>query len=1108
MAKLPWKPWHEVVTLRPDLASGELSLQQFAADLYEVMMQTGKRPVYEKPENFFALTYPTFNLREFVREVAQRLAGKNDKAVRQLALTYGGGKTHTLITLRHLVTSPDTLPELAAVQEFKQAIGQATPKARVAALCFDSFDTESGADVLNPDGKKRRLKVPWSALAYQLAGDAGLKILHPDGKAEERDSAPATNLLTELFALPAKDGLATLILIDEVLMYAHGKVTQDEKWRGTLRNFFQYLTQAATKTDRCCVVASLLASDPKKDDELGRKLRDEYYDIFGRTREAVVEPVVKEDVAEVLRRRFFTPESIQNRESFRQHVVAALKGISALDEQTAKQGAAEEERFLRSFPFHPELTEVFYSKWTNISGFQRTRGVLRTFALALREAVKWDTSPLIGPAIFLNAAKQEGLSEATRELVTYAESESEGGGRQAWTGILVGELDRARQIEQESVGLKYREIEQAVMATFLHSQPQGRSGKTRDLTVLLGPTRPDKIELEKGLTRWAQASYWLDDTHAASAASGQLPTTWRLGNRPNLTQMHAAAAKQISDEIVRARLLEEIPKVKPLTAGASGFGIKVHTLPPKPKDIEDDGGFHYAVLGPSAASESGKPSAEAKGYLDVKTNSGNPRVFRNAVILLTPSKDGLELAHNRIREYLAWEQVRLDLDEQQKQKKGTIDVARLQTLQINIEKSKGKIADAIKQAWCIVSTVSDTNEDQAFKITVEDDSHFLTIKDDDRSRVKDTPVSADALQPGGPYNLWHKGETSRRVKDLAGAFAQMPHLPKMLKAEAIVTTLVEGCADGTFVLRLPRPNKTFRTWWRSKPDDAALADAALELVLPDAAELSDIPAGLLTPDALPTLWTGDEITAKTAADFFSGSKIVQVDKGGYQAPMQIPKATGEVVFAAIAQAVQAGQLWLLSPPATLLAEPIPPGVLSDTARLRPPPPAVLPANILPETLPNAWKDGNTTALSIATALSQKQAAALPWKTIRDVIQAALTARFLEHAPGSGLWPCDYPAAQAVKLKLSPQQTQAGGGAQPAYDASNKLLTGATTFEPGALQNLAEIAPELLSIKAKTGVPIHLHLRIEAGDGKDRPPQKVADQVNETLAKFKKDFKVS
>lgn len=84
MAKLPWKPWHEVVKLREDLLSGDLPLHMFAADLYEVMMGSGKRPIYEKPEEFFALTYPTHNLRHLVREVVLRLAGKNDKAVRQL----------------------------------------------------------------------------------------------------------------------------------------------------------------------------------------------------------------------------------------------------------------------------------------------------------------------------------------------------------------------------------------------------------------------------------------------------------------------------------------------------------------------------------------------------------------------------------------------------------------------------------------------------------------------------------------------------------------------------------------------------------------------------------------------------------------------------------------------------------------------------------------------------------------------------------------------------------------------------------------------------------------------------------------------------------------
>ena len=43
MSKLAWKPWHEVVRLRPDVRSGELSLSQFAADLYDVV-GTLRRP--------------------------------------------------------------------------------------------------------------------------------------------------------------------------------------------------------------------------------------------------------------------------------------------------------------------------------------------------------------------------------------------------------------------------------------------------------------------------------------------------------------------------------------------------------------------------------------------------------------------------------------------------------------------------------------------------------------------------------------------------------------------------------------------------------------------------------------------------------------------------------------------------------------------------------------------------------------------------------------------------------------------------------------------------------------------------------------------------------
>src|SRR5439155_9554208 len=170
----------KVVKLRDDLRSGELAMNLFAADLYDVFMGRA-RPVYGDPKEFFALTYPTFNLRELAKDVVVRLAGKSDKAVRQLELTYGGGKTHALITLFHLVGNPQALPDLPAVQEFMQHIGMTPPQARVAVLAFDKLDVEKGMEVRGPQGETRWLKHPWSVLAFQIAGAKGLQLLHAEG---------------------------------------------------------------------------------------------------------------------------------------------------------------------------------------------------------------------------------------------------------------------------------------------------------------------------------------------------------------------------------------------------------------------------------------------------------------------------------------------------------------------------------------------------------------------------------------------------------------------------------------------------------------------------------------------------------------------------------------------------------------------------------------------------------------------------------------------------------------------------------------------------------------------------------------------------------------
>ena len=899
------KPWHEAVRLKEELRTGELSLAQFAADLHEVTLAQGRRPVYEDPEKFFALTYPTHALRELVKDVAARLAGQSDKAVRQLELTYGGGKTHTLITLYHLFRDPAVLPDLPAVHEFREHVGADLPRAFTVALCFDKIDVERGIEgVRGPDGETRTLRHPWSVLAFQLAGADGLRALHAEGRDEERETPPAEPLLAKLIERPAARGLATLILVDEVLMYAREKAGVGAVWRDRIVDFFQSLTQAVVKVDRAAIVASLLATDPSKQrGDVGQRLVSDLFDVFLRQREEGVQPVQKEDVAEVLRRRFFEPDDVRDPNAFRSHVIGVVRGLAKLDETTAGAKSTAEERFLASFPFHPDLTDVFYSRWTQLEGFQRTRGILRTIATALREAEQWDTAPLIGPSALLAAPGREEVSNAVRELAGIATSEKTEGNKTAWAPLLEAELSKARQVQDELPALRTdREAEQAVIAVFLHSQPIGHRASTPELVRMAGTAAPDSIELEKGLRRWREISWFLDDEDAALGADGpggaglgwtetaaELPKSWRLGNRPNLRQMHDEACRQrVSSEAVEARLEDTIRKVKPLVEGASAAGVRPHLLPASPRDVGDDGSFRYAVLGAGAASDSGKPNPVAKRFLDETTGPDRPRVHRNAVVLVVPSRHGLEAARAGVRALLGWEDVQGQLAAHD------IDPVQAERLRRRLQDARTRVLDAVRQAYSVVVTVNESNDVHAFKLGAGTGPLFAAIKNDERARIKETPVDAEALLPDGPYDLWREDDEARRVKDLAGAFARFPRLPKVLNPKILLDTVLQGVERGLFVARLARPDGSFRTWWREAVEPESCADPALELILPEKAELSRLADDLLAPGALPELWTAEtdpKVALRAVTDYFSGGRSVRLPMEGYDEVRTIPRCS-------------------------------------------------------------------------------------------------------------------------------------------------------------------------------------------------------------------------
>ncbi len=1011
-ASINWTPWHGAVQLREDLLNGDLALNQFAADLYEALMQRGKSPVYEDVDSFFALTFPAANLRELAGEVVQRLAGKTDKAIHQLALTYGGGKTHTMITLAHLVRNPGILPDVQSVREFRAAAGQEIPQARVAALCFDKIDVRDGLEAKAPSGEIRRFRYPWSILAWQIAGKEGIAELNLKNPEEERAEPPAEDPLNRLLGMTG--GMPLLILVDEVLMYACTMVPGNPEWRHNLITFFQALTQAVSKAKRCCLVASLLSSDPKHNTELGMSLEAELANIFGRQQQGSIVSVTRDEVAEILRRRFFKPESIQNPAAFRVHVQKALQNMVGVDEHTRTHMAEQETLYGRNFPFHPELLEVFYAKWNSLPTFQRTRGLLRTFALALRDAAKWDRSPLIGPAVFLPAPGEAGLPPATQDLVSIADRAvtSVGQTKSAWGSILDTEISIAREADR-AYGLKFRETEQAAVAVFLHSQPAGRDCPTSVLWPMLGTCRPQKIDLDKALRAWADTSFWLDDQ---LAGAGGIPEKWMLGAKPNLNQMHENQKSLLGESEKTLRLLEHLRKEKFLASGADP-GVAVHVLPKSPADVADDGRFHFAVLGPEAACAGSKPSAFAARFLAETVHADAPRVHRNAVVLLAPSKDGVAATMERMADVMAWQKVREGL-----QKADGADQARLSSLASFMNAATGRLTETVKQAWCMAVTLNERGDPQSFKLTIGSaPSPFAAVKADPRSRVQSSAVNPEALLPGGPYSgIWGPGDQFRPVRDILGTFTRRPDMPKMLSSAPILETMKQGCLAGAFVLRLPRPNGTARTWWMDEPDAQAMADVAMELWLPESAVLESVGTDAVMPGSPLGIWPegAEEIAVADAVGIFSGGKTFMKRDGALEEEFPVPRADRDVVLGAVRKAVESGMLWLLNPPASVLHEAVPAGALSDSAKLRLPPEPLSGYDVMPENLPDAWAEGRTSVSAVMSALSQKAGVQLPWMAVRAAVDAAISMRLAEIAPDSDVrtWPCSVGEAPAVVLR--------------------------------------------------------------------------------------------
>jgi hypothetical protein len=250
---------------------------------------------------------------------------------------------------------------------------------------------------------------------------------------------------------------------------------------------------------------------------------------------------------------------------------------------------------------------------------------------------------------------------------------------------------------------------------------------------------------------------------------------------------------------------------------------------------------------------------------------------------------------------------------------------------------------------------------------------------------------------------------------------------------------------------------------------------------------------LLLPQALPGLWTGQDLAFRAICDYFAGGKVVQVPRQGYEEPVVIPKADRPVIESAIGAAVQEGKLWLTCRTASLCGETVPAGVLTEETLLQMPPTPIPATDLLPETIPSAWDSDTATGLTLLQALSQKAGKPLAWTVVRTSLDAAFQTRLLERTVDSGAWPCDLGGAVNIRVRQSGKLPQPP--ILPPHPLPPGVLVAEADLRPNQLQDLADQLGELT--KVVVGYDLKLHVRLELA-GKKKPPADLITRLNALL----------
>ncbi|HRA60468.1 MAG TPA: DUF499 domain-containing protein [Bacteroidia bacterium] len=769
--------WFNNVKPHKDIQDGHLDESIFAANLAEVASGKG-REIYTSPEMFFQKTYFTAGLKNIAKRVVQGLNGGQDADNRVISLQtgFGGGKTHTLISIFHLAKWGKKATNSEYTKELLQTTGE--PKFDTAHIAVFTNTTNDPAQGRKVDGIT--IKTLWGELAYQLGGAAAYELVRVN---DEKQIAPKG-----LFKKVLEQCKPCLILIDELADYcvsASAVKVEASNLSDQTVSFMQELTEAVTGTDNCVLIATLPASAQElAASPISSQILTALENRITRVG-ANMKPVEDDEIFEVVRRRLF--EDLGSADKIEKVISAYTVLYQSLFSEIPPYAVKSEykEKLKKSYPFHPELIDMFRLRWASNPFFQRTRGVLRILAAIVSDLWKRQNS-LTGSQYLIHTSDVVLANvEALTSQITILNGAS-------WDSVInadvSGTSSNAFRIDNDVKELGKYNISQGIAATVLLGT-FGSKGQNKGVGIdeiklcMVKPEGFNHNDINGAIDRMEGNAHYL-----YYSSTGQ-KRFW-FDTTPNVNILINQAKGDIKNPDIIAEILKRVTE--------KSRGIQLfNTLVNPSEDIPEQMKPTLVILSPKYLANPNEVNGTTKPIIEkLATKKGNSeRVYRNTMLFLLCSEIGIGKLQEDVKNYLACHKISSEYSTQLNTEQKT-DIKR------RIEEASKQTDISLVSAYSLVAKYSVKNGIETIVLKQFKDSFETQINNNVIAALKEEEwlLESVGLSTLKNNNLLPTPEQAIKAKEIYEAFLRFDDKPMITGAEAVSKSIQKYCTNGEYCI--------------------------------------------------------------------------------------------------------------------------------------------------------------------------------------------------------------------------------------------------------------------------------------------------------------------